>query len=244
MTKHFFSIILPAYNEAKNLGACVNEIKKALGNYNYEIIIAEDGSTDNTYKIAKNIANKIDGVRIIHDEKKLGRGLALKRAFKIAQGSVLAYLDVDMATHMKHLNTLLFLSNSYDVVTASRYLTESKIKRPALRMFVSKTYNYLIRSLLGCTVYDSQCGFKAFSKKFVEKEIFAIKEKSWAWDTIVLVTAIKKQYLVKEFPVEWNEKKEIQHSSSIKRILKDTKIHGTVLAKLFLKYRLGLDIVV
>lgn len=242
MNNIFFSIILPAYNEAGNLENCANAAREALKDYNYEIIIAEDGSTDGTDKIAEKLAKVNKRIRFLHNNKKLGRGLALKNAFKIARGKKIGYIDVDMATDMKHLKELIEYSNDYDVVTGSRYLKISKTKRPLLRDAVSRVYNFLIRFLLGCKIYDSQCGFKAFSRRFVENEIFNIKEKSWAWDTAVLITAAKKGYKIKEFPVDWIEKKGRKHSASFGRIQKDIKIHGSMLIKLFMKYRLGMNI--
>ncbi len=237
-----FSLILPAYNEAERLERCVNEVKKILKGYHYEIIIAEDGSTDGTDKIAGRLAKKDKKIKFIHNEKKLGRGLALKRSMKKAEGSSIGYIDVDMATDIKHLKELVEYSKRYDVVTGSRYMPNSKIERPFLRKFASLVYNFIIRHLIGCNIYDSQCGFKMFSKKFVENEIFKIREKTWAWDTVVLVEALKKGYKVKEFSVNWREKKESAHSASIKRIYKDTKIHGLVLLKLFVRWRLGIKV--
>ncbi len=236
-----FSLVLPAYNEAANLEDCANAVRKALGGYDYEIIIAEDGSTDGTDRIAERLAHEDKRIRFLHSDSKLGRGLALKNAFRIARGKRMGYIDVDMATEMKHLKELVEYSKDFDVVTGSRYLNASKAKRPLARDAVSRAYNFLIRLLLGCKICDSQCGFKMFSRKFVESEIFNIREKSWAWDTAVLVAAAKKGYKMMEFPVEWAEKKGGKHSASFGRICKDVKIHGSVLAKLFLKYRLKIN---
>lgn len=237
-----FSLVLPAHNEAVNIENCVKAVQKILEEYNYEIIIAEDGSNDGTDKIAENLASLDDRIIFLHDDTKLGRGLALKNAFNIARGERIGYIDVDMATDMKYLKELIEYSKDYDIVTGSRYMKLSKTKRPFIREIVSKTYNLLIRLMLDCEIYDSQCGFKAFSNKFVKKEIYNINENTWAWDTIIIVNGIKKGYNVKEFPVEWEEKKDSKHSASIKRIYKDIKIHGLVLIKLFGKYKMKLDI--
>ena len=234
------SLVLPAYNEAPRLESCFEEVKKALEGKNYEIIIAEDGSTDGTDKIAEKIAKMNKNVYHLHHDKKLGRGLALKKAFSLCKGKILAYIDVDMATDVKHLNELIQLAKENDVVTGSRYLPESNVERPILREFSSRVYNFLIRKLLGCRIFDSQCGFKAFSRKFFLREIKKINEKTWAWDTIVMVEAIKKGYKVKEFPVEWREKKELH--TNVKRLIKDFMIHGRVLFKLFLRWKVGVKI--
>jgi hypothetical protein len=236
------SVVLPAHNEAPRLETCFSEIRRALENLSqkYEIIIAEDGSHDGTDKIARDLARRYSNTRSLHSPNKLGRGLALKLAFKIARGNTLVYMDIDLATDLKHLKELLRHASTHDVVTGSRYCEGARTKRPPLRRFVSKTYNLLIRLLLGCNIKDAQCGFKAFSRKFSKEVIENINEKSWAWDTIVLVEAIKFGYSVKEFPVDWIEKK--NKFTSVKRIFKDTKLHGEALLKLFLKWRFNKNI--
>lgn len=134
----------------------------------------------------------------------------MKRAFKISKGDTICYLDVDLATSMRYMSELIEYSKDHDVVFGSRYMPGSVVRRPHLRESVSRIYNSLIRNVIGCQVFDVQIGFKAFSRRFVDKEIMKINEKSWAWDTIVVVEAIKKGYKVKEFPVKWKEKKEIE----------------------------------
>ena len=229
-------------NEADNLEKCVAGARKALAGTDYEIIIAEDGSRDGTDRIAARISGKYRNVRHIHSDRKLGRGRALKNAFAAARGDSVGFIDVDMATDPAHLRDLVRYSRQYDVVTGSRYMKGSSVDRPFAREIVSRAYNWLARVFLGSGVQDLQCGFKAFSRKFVKKEISSIQESSWAWDTVVIVAARMKGYSVKEFPVRWEEKKEKKHSASPKRILSDIRIHGRVLASLFLKFRLGFDI--
>lgn len=237
-----FSLVLPAYNEASRLEKCVLAVRKELSGISYEIIIAEDGSKDGTDKIAEKLAKRYRNVRHLHNDKKLGRGMALKNAFSHAKGSSMGYIDVDMATDARYLKELVRYSFQFDAVTGSRYAKGSSTSRPLARSVVSRAYNLMIRFFLGVPLNDAQCGFKAFSKRFVKKEIIPLQEKSWAWDTVVMATAFRKGYSVKEFPVDWIEKKESAHSASVKRIWSDIRIHGKVLLKLFAKFRLGLDI--
>jgi hypothetical protein len=239
-----FSLILPAYNEAPRLEKCVRECQrrfKQIGE-DYEIIIAEDGSTDGTDMIAAKIARRDKRVKHLHQDNKLGRGRAVTLASKIARGDRIGFIDVDMATRVDFLDDLVKYSKKYDVVTGSRYVPGAELERPLLREFASKAYNLMIRVLLGVELYDSQCGFKAFSKRFVKKEMGKIKENSWAWDAAVLIHAIKSGYSFKEFPVVWKEKKEAAHSASMSRLMRDAKLHGTVVLKMFLKWRLGLPV--
>jgi len=230
-----FSLILPAHNEGYRLTKCVNSVRKVLRNQAYELIIVEDGSTDNTARLGENLAKKYKNVSFYHlSDSKLGRGRALKKACKLAKGNQVGYMDVDMATDLKHLPELIKLSKKYDLVTGSRYLPDSQLSRPGTREFFSQGYNLLIRLFLA-PIYDSQCGFKAFSHRFINQVINKIDEPTWAWDTVVLVLAHKKGFKVKEFPVVWKEGKEAAHSASLKRNFKDTKLHGTVLLKLIFR---------
>jgi glycosyltransferase involved in cell wall biosynthesis len=201
------SVVLPAYNEATTLEAAVEKATQTLNEFarSYEIIIAEDGSTDGTDKLAAALAEKYPFVKHIHREKRLGRGAALKNAFKQSSGEVLVYMDLDLATDMKHLKTLVdaVKIEGYDFATGSRLLSESKVKRSGARHLVSKTYNFMVRALLGSEVKDHQCGFKAFRREPLMQLIDEVGANHWFWDTEVLVRAYRRGYKIKEIPVSW-----------------------------------------
>ncbi len=99
--------------------------------HSYEIIIAEDGSTDGTAQRAEELAQKYPYVRHIHREKRMGRGTALNNAFKQSNGEVLVYMDLDLATDLKYLKPLVeaITVEGYDFSTGSRMLPESKVER-------------------------------------------------------------------------------------------------------------------
>jgi len=200
------SIVLPAYNEAKRLRNAVERIEehvKELG-YDYEIVIAEDGSTDGTDKIAREIAEINPRVKHIHSAERLGRGRALKNAFRNCSGDIVVYMDVDLSTDLKHLKEIVSaIAEGYDIATGSRLMKESKAKRPLKRDVASKAYNFLVRLLLGSKIHDHQCGFKAFRKSAILELGEMVKDTHWFWDTEVLVLAQKKGYKVKEIPVTW-----------------------------------------
>ncbi len=203
------SIVLPAYNEARRLEDSVKRVlyvAKELG-YDFEVIIAEDGSTDGTDKIASELAKEYDEVRHIHSDERLGRGRALKNAFKEAKGDILVYMDVDLSTDLKHLKELVdsIVIEGFDVVTGSRLLEGSKADRPAKRLIASKVYNTLVRILLKSKVRDHQCGFKAFKRDAILRICEEVKDNHWFWDTEVLVLAQRMGYRVKEIPVEWKQ---------------------------------------
>lgn len=201
------SVVLPAYNESKRLLEAVETVKEYLENtdYDYELIIAEDGSTDGTEKVAADLSEKNSSVQHLHSEERLGRGKALRKAFEYSEGEVIAYMDVDLSTHIKHLRELIdsIAVEGYDIATGSRLMKESKTERPAKRDIASKGYNFLIRLLLGSKLKDHQCGFKAFKRDVILELANEVSDNHWFWDTEVLVLAQRRGYRVKEFPVEW-----------------------------------------
>jgi len=140
----------------------------------------------------------------LHSDKRQGRGRALNRAFKASRGEILGYIDVDLATDMKHLKELIrSIREGYDFATGSRMLPESNVKRPFKRGFASKGFNYLTRLMLGSKLYDHQCGFKSFRREALFELMDDIKDTHWFWDTELFVRAQRSGFRVKEFPVVW-----------------------------------------
>jgi glycosyltransferase involved in cell wall biosynthesis len=201
------TVVFPAYNEADELQNAVDQVIQALNEFtrSYEIIIAEDGSTDGTDKIAETLAEKYPFVKHIHGEKRLGRGTALKNAFKHSRGEVLVYMDLDLATDLKHLKALVDAveSEGYDFATGSRMLQESQVKRSGTRNIASKTYNFMVRAVLGSKLKDHQCGFKAFQREPLMQILDEVGANHWFWDTEILVRAHRRGYRIKEIPVSW-----------------------------------------
>ncbi|MGO8805598.1 MAG: dolichyl-phosphate beta-glucosyltransferase [Candidatus Bathyarchaeia archaeon] len=201
------SVVLPAYNEAKELETTVEKVSQTLKktDYTYEIVIAEDGSTDGTDELSEQLTKKYPFVRHIHREKRLGRGTALNNAFRQCRGEVLVYMDLDLATDLKSLRPLIdaISVEGYEVSTGSRMLPESKVERSLRRSISSKSYNFLVRHMLGSKVKDHQCGFKAFKKEAALPLLGEVEASHWFWDTEILVRAQRHGFKVKEIPVEW-----------------------------------------
>lgn len=205
------SVVLPAYNEVDYLQLAVEKTIQALNQFtqSYEIIIAEDGSTDGTAERAKELTLQNPKVRHIHREKRLGRGTALNNAFKQSNGEVLVYMDLDLATDLKYLKPLIetITVEGYDFSTGSRMLRESKAERTFSRNISSKTYNFLVTHMLGSKLHDHQCGFKAFKKEPLMLIIDKVEATHWFWDTELLVRAQRTGYKVNEIGVEWKSGK-------------------------------------
>ena len=204
------SVVFPAHNEAGKIEAAVRETKQALAVITaaYEILIAEDGSTDGTADLARRIAAEDPSVRHIHSDERLGRGKALNRAFKSARGDILMYMDVDLSTDLSYVKPLInaIRVERYDFATGSRLMKESDVKRSFKRHILSTAFNFLVRVILRSKLRDHQCGFKSFRKEALMRIVDEIEDEHWFWDTELLVRAPRRGYRVKEIPVTWTDK--------------------------------------
>jgi hypothetical protein len=229
------SLIFPAYNEAENLEKAVKEVIRALEEItrSYEIIIAEDGSTDGTDKIGSELMRKYASVIHIHSDKRLGRGRALKNAVCKAGGDTLVYMDVDLATDLGQLKALVnSVREGYDFATGSRMLPESSVGRSMSRKIASKWYNFMVRTLLDSKVRDHQCGFKSCKRESLLQILDEVTANHWFFDTELLVRASRRGYRIKEIPVEWRggEKTKVN-------LLRDSLAMGSQVLKLRWKLR-------
>jgi glycosyltransferase involved in cell wall biosynthesis len=215
------SVIFPAYNEAEVLEDTIKKVILNLDTFadSYEIIIAEDGSTDGTNKLASMLAEKDTRIKHVHRQKRLGRGTALKNSFKKSSGEVLVYMDLDLATDLSHLRELIEAINieGFDLATGSRLLSKSKVNRSWTRNLASSSYNLIVRKLLGSKIKDHQCGFKSFRREPLLILVDEVEATHWFWDTEILVRANRRGYKIKEIPVLWKSGKETKV-----RLLKDS----------------------
>ncbi len=201
------SVILPVYNEADKLGKNVLKLKEFLESLdkNYEIIIAEDGSTDGSDKIAEILA-KDKKIFHIHSDKKLGKGGSLKNASRHVKGNYVVYMDADLATDLKYLKDLIRFLKEYDVVVGSRYLKRSKASRTLKRFLLSKVYHFFVKVFFpDLKLTDTECGFKGFNRDVFLTLNKEIRNDGWSWDLEFLVKAKKRGLTIKEIPITWKE---------------------------------------
>jgi glycosyltransferase involved in cell wall biosynthesis len=203
-------IAVPACNEEKNLRKCVEVLLKEaprLGE-DFRIVIAEDGSTDGTDIIAQELEQTYTPVIHLHSRQKLGKGLALTRAFNKVEGDIYAFVDCDLSTNMKFFPQLInSIREGNDLALGSRYMEGAEVNRSVSRDFPSRVYNWLIRILFKDSVLDHQIGFKAFSNRLIKGILNECNSTGWFWDTEIIVRSLNSSYRIIEFPVEWKEKK-------------------------------------
>jgi len=208
------SIIIPAYNEEKRLPKTLVNIISFLNKEKIEaeILIVNDGSKDQTEKVAREMAETNSFLKIISYEQNKGKGGAVKEGINQAQGDYLVFLDADNSTPISEIIPLLNnLAQGYDLVIGSRRVKGAKIlkKQPLLRQILSQGFNFLIKVILGLVDYkDTQCGFKGFRQQ-AGKNIFSkAKINGFAFDAELLCLANLLGYKVLEMSVAWQDEKQ------------------------------------
>lgn len=200
------SAVIPVYNDRESLEKALPASIAALEAItpSFEIIVAEDGSTDGSTACVRAWEENDSRVQLFHSDERLGRGMALNRAFARARAPVVCYYDVDLATDMGHLPALVGnIRDGCDVATGSRLMPASDIVRTPGREVASRGYNTLVRMVLRSRLYDHQCGFKAFNRERLLAILPQVQDTHWFWDTEVLILAQRAGYRVCEFPVVW-----------------------------------------
>jgi glycosyltransferase involved in cell wall biosynthesis len=215
--KPFLSVIMPAYNEEYNLRTGVlDSVYDYLTDqkYSWEILFVDDGSTDNTAKLAEDFARKHKDFTVLREPHRGKAGTVTAGVLK-AKGEIILFTDTDQATPIDQIEKILpKFKEGYDVVIGSRHGREGA---PLIRKIMASGFSFLRLVVLNLPFRDTQCGFKAFTSKAAEEifkrlEIFSSKNKSTGasvtagFDLEVLYIARKLGYKVAEIPVDWHHK--------------------------------------
>lgn len=226
--------VIPVYNEEKELSDSITTLyaflTKELIDIDWVITIADNASTDDTLRIARQLTKQYSKVQILHLKEK-GRGRAVKQAWTNGTFDILAYMDVDLSTDLKHFPSLVrSITRGYDLAIGTRNAQGSRVlKREALRTITSKGYMMLIKFFFWVHFSDAQCGFKAVSRRVVEDVLPFIKDDEWFFDTELLLFAEKAGFRIYEEPVTW-----IDNPGSTVRVIKTAQGDLEGLLRLFI----------
>jgi glycosyltransferase involved in cell wall biosynthesis len=205
-------LVLPVYNGGRVLAQSVEQIAGALGgplSHLLEVVIADNGSTDNTLEIARGLEAKHEFVRVLHLDQK-GRGQALRQAWQQSPSDILSYMDVDLSTDVRAYPALIqaLSGRGYDLAVGSRLLRASETSRCFKRDLISRTYNLLVKLVFRTRFSDAQCGFKAITRAAANQLLPLVHDDGWFFDTELLVLAEKLGYRIFDLPVRWTESPE------------------------------------
>lgn len=208
------NLTIPVYNEEKvlttNINKLVSFLTEKIKEDNWQIIIANNASTDNTAKLAEQLASQNSKIKTFNLDIK-GRGHALKYSWLNFPADILAYCDVDLATDINKLPELFSLiKNDCDLAIGSRYLPDSASCRKFKRLIISKGYIFLVKIFFKTKLTDFQCGFKALSQRLASIIVPKLKDGGWFFDTELILLAgndANHNFIIKELPVNWQENK-------------------------------------
>jgi dolichol-phosphate mannosyltransferase len=204
------SVLLPAYNEAERLRTNLLEVLRTLdeapadaGTHPFELILVDDGSSDDTASIARAVAQIDDRVRVVSYAPNAGKGAALHRGFEVARGNLVAFLDADLDLHPRLLLDLLQVlrTQNADVVIGSKRHPASHVDYPVLRRLYSAAYFGLTQLLFNLPVHDTQTGIKLFKREVLQNAFPRMQVRQYAFDLELLALANLAGARIAEAPV-------------------------------------------
>lgn len=203
-----YSIILPAFNESSRIGP---SLEKALAFvreqcWNVEIIVVDDGSRDDTAEIVRRFMLCAPELRLLQNPGNRGKGYSVRNGMLNARGDILLFSDTDFSSPIyESIKLIGAIEQGADVAFGSRWLlAETQTQRQSvLRQFVGRAYNLLLRLVLGLPYKDTQCGFKAFTRKAAEVIFTRQQIEGWGFDPELLFIARKFGLKTTEVAVEW-----------------------------------------
>jgi glycosyltransferase involved in cell wall biosynthesis len=202
---------LPVYNEEKclkkNVERIISFLRSSGFEYDWKIVIIENGSSDRTLELARQLRDSHRGaVSCMHVEKK-GRGRALREAWMISKADVVSYMDIDLSTDLRSYPVLIdaIAKEKYDIVTGARRMRGSRTERSLKREVLSNSYLFLLRLLFGVSFRDAGCGFKAMNRRVIDKVLPFVLDHEFFFDSELLLKCDKWGYRIKMMPIVWTE---------------------------------------
>ena len=205
-----WSIVIPAFNEARRLPRYLAEIVAYFDGCNepYEVLVADDGSTDGTAEAVAAIVRAHPEVRVLRQERNEGKGAAVRRGMLAARGEYRLFTDADGATPILELKRLeAALRAGAQLAIGSRGLPDRSVSVVARRhrVLAGRTFSWIVRRLGLPRVTDSQCGFKAFTAPAAADLFGRLRTSGFGFDVELLLLAQAAGYRVTEVPVNWTD---------------------------------------
>ena len=199
------SIVIPCYNESKDIVKNVEIVKNYLHekDIDYELILVNDGSKDNTKEVIESIP---DAIALSYDVNR-GKGGAVKYGIENATGDYVLFMDADLSTDISAIEQVVELAPSYDVILGSRHAKGSVIKKkqPALRVFIGWCCRQLVNLKFHTKLKDTQCGFKAMRTDIAKKIVAKQLVNNFAFDVEYIYIIILNNLSMYELGITWSD---------------------------------------
>ena len=206
-----YSIILPAYNESARIAATLEKILAhgTQRGWNLEVIVVDDGSIDGTAELVRGYASKHSALRLLENPGNRGKGYSVRNGMLHAKGDILLFSDADLSSPIEEADKLFAaMAQGAEIAIGSRWVDPRlQIRRqPLHRRLFGRIFNVALRIILGLQFKDTQCGFKAFTRRSAQTIFPLQKIERWGFDPEVLFLAKQFGFAVREVPVAWSHR--------------------------------------
>jgi len=203
--------VLPAYNERERIAGTLDRIlaHATERGWKVEVIVVNDGSSDDTAEIVGEYTRKHPALRLLDNPGNRGKGYSVRNGMLQARGDVLLFSDADLSSPIEEADKLFAaIAKGADIAIGSRWLDRQlQIRRqPLHRQLFGRIFNLALRIILGLQFRDTQCGFKAFTRRSAQAIFPLQKIERWGFDPELLYLARKFGFAVSEVPVAWSHR--------------------------------------
>lgn len=204
-----YSIVIPAYNEETRIPATLRSVVECIRTrgWDAEVIVVNDGSTDRTAAVVREIARTAPELRLIENPRNCGKGYSVQYGILHASGDVVLFSDADLSAPIEEAEGLFgAIARGADIAIGSRWLASSRQthRQPWYRQFFGRCFNAVTRAVMGLPFADTQCGFKAFTREAAQTVFQLQTIRRWGFDPEILFIALKRGYHIQEVPVSWH----------------------------------------
>ncbi len=202
------SVVIPAFNESTRIRESLEKIEHYLDRRSFksEVIVVDDGSSDDTAAICEN--TNFRNLRVIRNPRNQGKGFSVRNGVLAASGEYVLFTDADLSAPIDELDKLLAaaLNENADVVIGSRGIDNTLIEKhqSTVRENGGRFFNVMVRTILGLDIHDTQCGFKLFKRSRVEKAFRKQTTAGFGFDPELLFVMSRQGLKILEIPVRWS----------------------------------------
>lgn len=221
----YVSVVIPCYNESAHLYNSLNSISKFLQGLSksYEIIVSDDGSTDDTSGLDWRQFKDHFNAQYIRSDTRNGKGAALRHGLKMGKGRYIFFTDADLPVDLEAIKeSIKFLEErKFEIVIGDRRLPESQVigSSATSRRVASKIFNWGVQLLVLPGITDSQCCMKGFENKALNKLLRHSSLDSYAFDVELLYLAKLYHLRIKRIPVVWKDLRAVLPLKKLIRML-------------------------